>query len=63
MHAQEQQEDEKLQKFIMDQTKRTDQSNSVSKQTSKSKEVVAPVSNVDRRKGLPVKTTVSAVNQ
>lgn len=58
-HAQEKQEEEQLQKFISDQTKRADQSNTgskTSKQTfSKTK---AEAGYTDRRKGIPVKTTI-----
>ena len=52
------QEDEQLQKMILDQTKKSESSLAGSKPQSKAKEVAEPV-HMDRRKGLPNKTIVS----
>ena len=49
-------ENEQLQKFICDQTKKPEASIAGSKQTSKTKE---EATHIDRRKGMPAKTIVS----
>lgn len=56
VHAQEREEDEQLEKFILDQTKKPEPSLPGSKPQSKTKE--AEPMHIDRRKGQPVKTTI-----
>ena len=58
VHAQERKEEEELQKFISDQTKRADQSNTGSKQSKAPVSKTKAVAHTDRRKNVPVKTTI-----